>query len=146
MVSEDIVRNAVIIWLSRNNYELLYIATTRGRPPRIPRGPGRPRIAKPPDLIAKRRNQNYYYFVEAKGDPPSSSKFQQVMGEIMCQMARKAPAAYAIAVPISFKSVILNLWNFQVWKKSHARFLFFKNWRVFELRPSVRDFNGLKRI
>lgn len=145
MTSEEVAKNSVITWLSQNDFVLRNIAATRGRPA-IAKRRGRPRRVKPPDLIAKRRNQNYYYFVEVKGDPPSTTKFYQVWGEIAIQMARKTPAAYAIALPISFKQTILDLLSLRSWKKTGFRILVVRQRDVVELRPSVQAFDSLGRL
>lgn len=145
MVSEEKVRNTVTEWLSQNNYELRLVATTRGRPS-ISRRRGRPRKVKPPDLIAKRRNQNYYYFVEAKGDEATTTRFFEVIGEILVQMARTTPAAYAIALPMSYKPIILELLSLRAWQKAGFRIIIVRKNNVVELKPTEADFDKLGKL
>ncbi len=148
MLSEEAIRNAVITWLSRK-FEFRHVATTRGKPPSL-RGRGRPRNVPPPDLIAKLRNQNYYYFVEAKGDPPSKFKLRHAIGEILEQTARKTPAVYAIACPISFKSIILRF-PLSMWKRlSPFRILIVMRKSgtnvVKEIKPTAKGFAALREL
>ena len=142
MVSEEKVRNTVTEWLSQNNYELRLVATTRGRPS-ISKRRGRPRKVKPPDLIAKRRDQNYYYFVEAKGDKATTTRLFEVIGEILIQMARTTPAAYAIALPMSYRPIILELLSLRAWQKVGFRILIVKAHDLVELKPTTAGFDRL---
>jgi hypothetical protein len=145
LVSEEAVRNVVTEWLSQHDYELRLVATTRGRPS-IARRRGRPRAVKPPDLIAKRRGQSYYYFVEVKGDPARTTKFFEVIGEILIQMARTTPAAYGVALPISYKPIILELLSLSAWRKAGFRLLIVRGHHVEELAPSAANFDRLGQL
>ena len=144
LVSEESVRNSIIVWLSQNDYELRLVASTRGRPS-ISRRRGRPHAVKPPDLIAKRHGQNYYYFIEAKGDP-ATTKFYEVIGEILIQMARTTPAAYGVALPISYKPIILQLLSLRAWHRAGFRILITKNHQVVEMAPSALSFDRLGQL
>jgi hypothetical protein len=57
---------------------------------------GRPAKASEPDIKAKKTGQ--YFFVEAKGDPPSANSFYIAIGQIISKMAAKTPTTYAIAL------------------------------------------------
>jgi hypothetical protein len=143
--TEETVRNVVTVWLNSTNYDLVSLSSTYGRP-RIARRRGRPRSVKPPDIIAKRREQNYYYFIEVKGDPASKKKLYEVIGEIVVQRARTTPARYGIALPMSYKPLILDVLSTQAWKQGGFYLLLVKDQNVTELRATLQNFDRLGRL
>ena len=146
MPSEEGIRNDVTIWLTRKNFELKYVATTRGRP-RVAQPRGRTRNAKPSDIIAKRRNQNFYYFIEVKGGPPSTTNLYGVIGQIIVQRARSTPASYAVALPASYKQTILEVLSLRAWKVGRFNIILVKgNHDVMEFRPGKRNLEKLRGL
>jgi len=146
LTTEESVRNDVTMWLTRKDFELKYIATTRGRP-RGSQPRGRPRNAKPPDIIAKRRTQNSYYFIEAKGDSPSTTNLYGVIGQIVVQKARTTPASYAVALPVSYKRTILDVLSLRAWKQARFNIILVKsNHSVVEFRPGKRNLENIRGL
>jgi len=143
--SEETVRNVVTVWLNGANFDVIALAPTRGRP-RVSQRRGRPRNVKPPDIIARRRGQNFYYFVEVKGDRASKRRLYEVIGEIMVQRARTTPARYGIALPISYKPMIMDVLSTQAWRRGGFYLLIVKDQSVTELRPTVQNFDNLGRL
>lgn len=88
-IKEDFVQNAVIMWLSKNNWKLVKIATAR---------------EKGVDIKAKHNNYGRYYLIEAKGAKDSSSEevaFVYSLGQIITRMntAGKTRYYYGLALP-----------------------------------------------
>jgi hypothetical protein len=131
-------------WLNKKGYDVVYISTDRG-PQKIPTKRGAPRKAPNyPDILAKRRAQNFEYYIEAKGDPPSSQALSSVIGEVTRLMVTKAPARYAIAVPESFCGVICKYLKYETWKKQGIYILLVgKDGEVTELNPSKQNYERI---
>jgi hypothetical protein len=88
-----------------------------------------------PDIVAKRRSQNYYFYIEAKGDPATDEKLFTAIGQVVSCMVTTTPARYAMAFPVSFHRVLCDYLNYRVWKWLGIYVLL-----VQEQNPTVQEF------
>lgn len=88
-IKEDFVQNAVVIWLAKNNWKVIQLATLRGRGV---------------DIKAKHNNYGRYYLIEAKGSKDNSSAevaFVYSLGQIITRMntTGRTRYYYGLALP-----------------------------------------------
>jgi hypothetical protein len=96
LLSEDFVKNRVVEWLGRNGYfpTHLKLLSEHGA-----------------DIVAKRQRSNYFYIVEAKGDPqinPNKMRHPYLvsaLGEIVQRVTRAKYCRYAVALPASYEKL-----------------------------------------
>ncbi|MDH2899971.1 MAG: hypothetical protein PXY39_03275 [archaeon] len=97
LLSEEFVKNRVIEWLGREGYRVISVKglTEHGL-----------------DIRAKRIKTNYYYAIEAKGDPqinPEKMRYPflvSALGEIVQRVTKAKYCKYAIALPNSYEDLI----------------------------------------
>jgi hypothetical protein len=130
----------VIVWLNKHGYDIIGLPADKGRAS-LPGKRGAPmKTPNPPDIYAKRRGQNFYYYIESKGDPPSTQALSNVIGELTRHMVAKTPARYAFAVPKSYCSVISRYLKYESWKKLGVYILLVgDDSRVTQLNPSKQN-------
>ncbi|MCJ7425047.1 hypothetical protein MUP01_12400 [Candidatus Bathyarchaeota archaeon] len=140
MLPEPRLKQYVIIWLNKEGYDVIGLPADTG-PASLPSRRGAPlKSPNPPDIYAKRRGQNFYYYIEAKGDPPGTQALSSVLGEITRHMVATTPTRYAIAVPMSFCRIIGSYFRYEAWKRLGVYILLVdENAEVSELNPSKRN-------
>src|SRR5208282_2321176 len=101
-ITEEQVKKFTKKWLESKGYKIVALTKKKGAPRRKGKGRGRrPLAVTPPDIKAKKGTS--YYYVEAKGDPPTSNALYMVIGQIVTKMAAKTQIEYAIAVSPNYK-------------------------------------------
>jgi hypothetical protein len=144
-MDEARVRQFLIIWLNNNNYDIKHLPPDWGKGPwRTGRG-ARHIAPQPPDIYAKRRSDYpYFYYIEAKGDPPSTTKLQTAMGQIRACMGSTAPASYGMAFPMDFCRIIRDHLSYEAWDGLGANILLVDdNGEVFELNRSKNNYEWI---
>jgi len=103
-MDEEAVKRHVQKWLKDQGYEIVTISSKRG-PPQTRAKPGRKALAPtPPDIVARRGTD--YYYVEAKGDPPSATALYTALGQLVSKMAARTPTKYAIALSPGYEKFL----------------------------------------
>ena len=92
------------VWLENQGYEIVTISQERGSPTKKSARGRRPLAATEPDIKARKGTK--YYFVEAKGDPSSSTLLYTGIGQLVSKMAATTPTKYAIALSPSYKHLL----------------------------------------
>lgn len=96
LLTEEFVKNRVIEWLGRKGYRVISV-----------KGLAEHGI----DIRAKRLKTNYYYAIEAKGDPqinPEKMRYPflvSALGEIVQRITKAKYCRYAIALPASYEKL-----------------------------------------
>lgn len=144
MLNERRLKQHLITWLNSQGYDIMGLPADKG-PATLPPRRGAPmKTPNPPDIYARRREQNFYYYIEAKGDPPSSQALSNVIGELTRHMVAKTPARYAIAVPTSFCGVMSKYLKYQSWKKQKIYILLVgAEGKVTQLNPSKQNYERI---
>jgi Holliday junction resolvase len=101
-MKEQEVKDHVIRYLKSDGWKIITVSPKRGRTPVKRRG--RQPKASEPDIKAKKGGQ--YFFVEAKGDPPSANSFYIAIGQITSKMAATTPTRYAIALSPKYRKIL----------------------------------------
>jgi hypothetical protein len=145
-MKEPRVREHLVRWLSSRGYTNITMAPQKGRPPSKPKGRGRPsKSSSNPDI--KGNKGTSYYYIEAKGDPPSTTKIYTAIGELCTKKAATTPTTYAIGFPISFAPYILNLLSPRAWKRLEVKILLVSNsGEVAEYSPSKASLQKMKGL
>jgi len=144
-MKEPRVREHIVAWLSSKGYQIR-MAPHRGRPPSKTKGKGRPsKSSADPDI--KGRKGTTYYYVEAKGDPPSTGQIYTAIGEICTKRASTTPTVFSVAFPVSYVPFVLNLLSLRAWKKLDIRILFVTtSGEVKEYAPSRASLDEIKQL
>jgi len=144
-LTESRVRQFLCLWLNREGYNLLDLARDWGHPPRTKGRRGAPTVTPVlPDIYAKRRGQSYYYYIEAKGDPPTTTAFYNAIGEIQARMGATTPARYGIGLPMSFCKTICQCFTYEAWRNSGVYILLVDGrGTVAELQPTRANYNHI---
>lgn len=125
-MKEPRVREHLVRWLSSRGYTNITMAPHVGRPPSKSKGRGRPiKSSANPDI--KGNKGTSYYYIEAKGDPPSTTKIYTAVGELCAKKAATTPTTYAIGFPESFAPYILNVLSLRAWERLEIRILLVGN-------------------
>ncbi|MHB1908333.1 MAG: hypothetical protein ACYCQJ_05605 [Nitrososphaerales archaeon] len=117
LLSEEFVKNRVIEWLGRKGYRVISV-----------KGLAEHGL----DIKAKRLQTNYYYAIEAKGDPlvnPSKMRYPflvSALGEIIQRVTKAKYCRYAIALPISYEELVKRRVPSMAAKRLDLEFLFIK--------------------
>ena len=88
-MKEEEVKKRAGAWLEGQGYKIVTVSPERGRTAQKLRRGRRPLAPMEPDIRARRGTE--YYFVEAKGDPASSSQLYTAIGQLVSKMAAKTP-------------------------------------------------------
>ncbi len=97
LLSEEFVKNRVIEWLGREGYRVISV-----------KGLSEHGL----DIRAKRFNTNYYYCIEAKGDPkvnPEKMRYPYLvsaLGEMVQRVTKAKYCRYAVALPKSYEQLV----------------------------------------
>lgn len=97
LLSEDFVKNRTVEWLGKRGYFPIRFRTL---------------AEHGADIVAKRQRSNYFYIVEAKGDPTSNPMKMRypylvcALGEIVQRVTKAKYCRYAIALPSSYKELV----------------------------------------
>lgn len=98
LLSEEFVKNRVIEWLGREGYRVISV-----------KGLAEHGL----DIRAKRLKTNYYYAIEAKGDPqvnPDKMRYPflvSALGEIIQRVTKAKYCRYAIALPSTYQELVM---------------------------------------
>jgi len=106
-IKEDFVQNAVIKWLSKNDWRIMTLATLR---------------EKGVDIKARHNKYSRYYLIEAKGSKNKSSEevaFVYSLGQIITRMntSGKTRYYYGLALPKGSADRAIRRVPFQIAKK-----------------------------
>jgi hypothetical protein len=151
-LAEQRLKDYLYAWLNKNGYNILRIPPIRG-PATQKQARGR-KMKSPsiPDIYAKRKGQQFYYYIEAKGGKPNVQTFYNVLGEIVTKRAARTPARYAIALPETFSKTILKNLPYETWKnlgKSNLSIyilLVDKSGNVQEFAPTKANYKKISRL
>jgi hypothetical protein len=100
-LTEDRVKNAVIVKLAKMGYEPRAIKSL---------------TEQGVDIKARHRRYGRFFLVEAKGDPPSSAKnagsgrevrLLMGLGQLMTRMQPQTGYYYGLALPVSYRATVL---------------------------------------
>lgn len=106
-IKEDFVQNALVVWLAKNNWKVIQLATLDGRGV---------------DIRAKHNDYGRYYLIEAKGAKDSSSAevaFVYSLGQIITRMntTGRTRYYYGLALPKSSAEKAIRRIPYQIAKK-----------------------------
>ncbi len=115
LLSEEFVKNRVIEWLGREGYRVISV-----------KGLAEHGL----DVRAKRIKTNYYYAIEAKGDPQVNPKKMRypflvsALGEIVQRVTKAKYCRYAVALPSSYYELVRRRVPSMAAKRLDLEFLF----------------------
>ena len=94
LLNEDFVKNRIVEWLGQQGYFATHL---------------RMLSEHGADIAARRRQGSNYFVIEVKGEP--NQKFYygfltSAIGEIVQHMTNKLHCRYAIALPVSFETIV----------------------------------------
>jgi hypothetical protein len=101
----------------------------------------------PTDPDVRGRKGTTYYFIEIKGDPPTTQKIYQAIGEICTKRASTTPKTCCIAFPKSFASKLSKILPLRAWKKLDVKILIVSHTgEVTEYAPTEANLEEIKRL
>lgn len=118
LLSEDRVKNAVIVQLAKMGYLPVRIKAIRERGV---------------DIVARHRRYGRYFLVEVKGDPSKNVKspgagrdvhFIYSVGQLMTRIVPERGYYYGLAYPISYRKLVMHRLPSALMKKLHIHLFF----------------------
>jgi len=114
-LTEEFVKNRVLEWLGKQDYIISSVKTL---------------TEHGVDIKAKKARSNLFYFIECKGEPnnnPVKMRYPTLvsaLGEIIQRVTRKKYAKYALALPETYKELVIRKIPWMACKRLSLEMLF----------------------